>query len=102
MFIVHVFVRVFEDQVENFKNAIIENAQNSVKEPGIARFDVIREKDDPTKFILVEVYRTPEDAAMHKETDHYKKWRDTVAPMMAEPRSSIKYKNIFPDENGWG
>lgn len=102
MFIVHVFVRVFEDHVENFKTATIENAQNSVKEPGVARFDVIREKDDPTKFILVEVYRAPEDAAKHKETDHYRKWRDTVASMMAEPRSSIKYTNVFPDENGWG
>ena len=102
MFIVHVFVRVLEDQVENFQNATIENARNSIREQGVARFDVVREKDDPTKFILVEVYRTPEDAARHKETDHYKKWRDTVAPMMAEPRSSIKYTNIFPDENGWG
>ncbi|MBN1900004.1 antibiotic biosynthesis monooxygenase [Candidatus Sumerlaeota bacterium] len=101
MFIVHVFVRAFEDHIENFKTATMENAQNSVKEPGIARFDVIQELEDPAKFILVEVYRTKEDAAKHKETDHYKKWRDTVAPMMAEPRSSIKYANIFPDENGW-
>jgi len=101
MFIVHVFVHVLEDQIENFKAATIENARNSVKEPGIARFDVIQQNDDPTKFILVEVYRTPEDPAKHKETDHYKKWRETVAPMMASPRSSVKYSNIFPDENGW-
>ena len=101
MFIAHVFVHVKEDQVEAFKAATIENAQNSVQEPGIARFDVIQEQDDPTRFVLVEVYRTVEDPARHKETAHYLKWRDTVADMMAEPRSAIKYSNIYPRENGW-
>ena len=101
MFIVHVFVRVKEDRIETFKQATIENARNSVKEPGLARFDVAQQQDDPTRFILVEVYRTPEDPAKHKETEHYKKWRDTVADMMAEPRTSIKLTNVFPNENGW-
>ena len=101
MLIVHVFVHVKEDQVDAFRAATIENAQNSVQEPGIARFDVIQNKDDLTRFVLVEVYRTAEDPARHKETDHYMKWRDTVASMMAEPRSAVKYSNIFPDENGW-
>jgi quinol monooxygenase YgiN len=101
MFIVHVFVHVKEDQVEAFKAATIENAQNSVQEPGIARFDVIQEQDDPTRFVLVEVYRTAEDPARHKDTTHYLKWRDTVADMMAKPRSAIKYSNIYPGENGW-
>ena len=101
MFIVHVFVHVKEDLVEAFKAATIENAQNSVQEPGIARFDVLQEQDDPTRFVLVEVYRTAEDPARHKETAHYLKWRDTVADMMAKPRSAIKYNNIFPGENGW-
>jgi quinol monooxygenase YgiN len=101
MLIVHVFVHVLEDQVGAFKAATIENAQNSVQEPGIARFDVIQNLDDPTRFVLVEVYRTAEDPARHKETAHYLKWRDTVAPMMAEPRSAVKYSNVFPDENGW-
>ena len=101
MLIVHVFVHVLEDQVGAFKAATIENAQNSVQEPGIARFDVIQNLDDPTLFVLVEVYRTAEDPARHKETAHYLKWRDTIAPMMAEPRSAVKYSNIFPDENGW-
>ncbi len=101
MFIAHVFVHVKEDQVETFKAATIENAQNSIQEPGIARFDVIQEQDDPTRFVLVEVYRTTEDPARHKETDHYLKWRDTVAEMMAEPRSAIKYSNVYPGENGW-
>ena len=101
MLIVHVFVHVKEDQVDAFRAATIENAQNSVQEPGIARFDVIQNKDDLTRFVLVEVYRTAEDPARHKETAHYMKWRDTVASMMAKPRAAVKYSNIFPDENGW-
>ena len=101
MLIVHVFAQVKPDQVEAFREASVENAANSIQEPGIARFDVIRQQDDPTRFVLVEVYRTPEDPAKHKETAHYRKWRDTVADMMAEPRSNIKYTNVFPDEQGW-
>jgi quinol monooxygenase YgiN len=102
MLIVHVFVHVKPGQVEAFMTATLENARHSVQEPGIARFDVLRQKDDPARFVLVEVYRTPDDPARHKETAHYQKWRDTVAEMMAEPRSSIKYENVFPDEQGWG
>jgi len=102
MFIIHVFVHVKPDNVEEFKSASMENARNSVKEPGIARFDVIQQKDDPSQFVLLEVYRTENDPARHKETQHYQKWRDTVEEMMAEPRRAIKYHNIFPDENGWG
>ena len=101
MFIVHVFVHVKPDLVEAFHSATLENARNSMQEPGIARFDVIRQQDDPTRFVLVEVYRTSDDPARHKETSHYQKWRDTVADMMAEPRTSIKYTNVFPDEQGW-
>ncbi|MEE4379746.1 MAG: putative quinol monooxygenase [Candidatus Competibacteraceae bacterium] len=102
MLIVHVFVHVKADQVEAFKAASLENARNSILEPGIARFDVVQQNDDPTRFVLVEVYRTPQDPDRHKETAHYQKWRDTVADMMAEPRSSIKFNNVFPDESGWG
>ena len=102
MFIVHVFVHVIPGQVEAFKAATLDNAQNSVQEPGIARFDVIQKMDDPTQFVLVEVYRTLDDPAKHKETAHYARWRDTVADMMAEPRSAVKYSNVFPDESGWG
>ena len=101
MLIVHVFVHAKADRIEEFKAATIENAGKSVCEPGIARFDFVQQKDDPTRFVLVEVYRTPDDPAKHKETTHYQKWRDTVADMMAEPRKSIKYSNIFPDEKGW-
>lgn len=101
MVIVHVHVHVKADCVEAFRAASLENARNSVKEPGVARFDVVQQTDDPTRFILVEVYRTPDDPARHKETAHYLKWRDTVADMMAEPRTGIKFTNVFPDERGW-
>lgn len=102
MFIVHVFAQVKIDQIEAFKTATLENARSSIQEPGIARFDVIQQADDAARFVLVEVYRRPEDAAKHKETSHYQVWRDTVAGMMAEPRTSIKYTNLFPDDSGWG
>ena len=101
MYIAHVFVHVKEDQVEAFKAATLDNARNSVQEPGVARFDVIQEEEDATRFVLVEVYRTADAPAQHKETAHYARWRDTVADMMAEPRTSIKYRNIFPGEGGW-
>ncbi len=101
MLIVHVFVHVKLELIEAFKTTTLENARNSLQEPGIARFDIIQQQDDPTRFVLVEVYRTSEDPARHKETAHYQKWRDIVADMMAEPRSSIKYANLFPNEQGW-
>jgi quinol monooxygenase YgiN len=101
MLIVHVHVRVKPQSVSEFTQATIENARNSVQESGIARFDVVQQQDDPTRFVLVEVYRTIEATAAHKETAHYAKWRDAVAPMMAEPRQSTKFNAIFPDEQGW-
>jgi quinol monooxygenase YgiN len=101
MFIVHVMVHIKTDQIETFKQASLENAQNSIQEPGITRFDLLQQQDDPGRFVLVEVYRTPEDAGKHKETDHYKTWRKAVENMMAEPRYSIKYDNIHPDDAGW-
>ena len=101
MLIVHVQVRVNGGDVEAFKAATVKNARQSVREPGIARFDVVQQQDDPTRFVLVEVYRTAEGAAAHKETAHYRVWRDTVAPMMAEPRSSVKYAGVFPGAEGW-
>ena len=95
MLIVHVHVHVKPESVEAFKQASVENARESAKEPGIARFDVVQQQNDPTRFVLVEVYRTADAPAKHKETAHYAKWRDTVAPMMAEPRSSVKFTNVF-------
>ena len=101
MQIVHVHVNVKPEFVEDFKQATIENARNSVKEEGIARFDVIQQTDDPTKFILVEIYKTAQAPTAHKETAHYARWRDTVVEMMAEPRQGVKYVNVFPDDASW-
>jgi quinol monooxygenase YgiN len=101
MLVVHVHVHVKEGSIEAFKEATVANARQSVQEPGIARFDTVQQQDDPSRFVLVEVYRTPEDPARHKETAHYQTWRETVADMMAEPRKSVKYTNVFPDEAGW-
>jgi len=101
MHIVLVHVHVKPESVDAFRQASLDNARNSVQEPGIARFDVIQQQDDPTRFVLVEVYRTPNDAALHKDTAHYARWRDTVADMMAEPRVGVKYENVFPGDQGW-
>ncbi len=101
MIIVHVHVHVKSDQVGTFRAATIENARQSVQEPGVARFDVVQQTDDPTRFVLVEVYRSPAAASAHKETRHYQIWRDAVATMMAEPRAGVKFSNIFPDDVGW-
>lgn len=101
MLIVHVHVRVKPEFLEAFKQATLENARRSVGEPGVARFDLIQQADEPTRFVLVEVYRTSEARAQHKETPHYQAWRDAVASMMAEPRTSVKYSNLFPPEAGW-
>jgi (4S)-4-hydroxy-5-phosphonooxypentane-2,3-dione isomerase len=101
MYIVLVHVHVKPEYVEPFKEASLVNAQNSLRETGVARFDVIQEFDDPTKFVLVEAYFNQEDASKHKETQHYAIWRDTVAEMMAEPRVGVKYCNVFPEKSGW-
>ena len=101
MLIVHVHVQVKPEHVEAFKTASLDNARHSVQEPGIARFDVVQQADDPTRFVLVEAYRTDDAPAKHKETAHYAKWRDAVADMMAVPRQSTKFRNVFPDDAGW-
>jgi autoinducer 2-degrading protein len=101
MYIVHVSIKVKEEHISVFREATIENAQNSVNEAGIARFDVLQQQDDPSRFLLVEVYYTPEDQLKHRETEHFKKWRATITDMIAEPYTFIKYYNAFPDESGW-
>jgi len=101
MQIVLVYVNVKSQFVEAFKQAALENARESVQEPGVARFDVIQREDDPTRFILVEVYKSAEASAAHKATAHYALWRDTVADMMADARQAVKYGNVFPDDEGW-
>ena len=104
MYIVHVFCHVKPECIDEFKALCADNARNSVQEPGIARFDVIQQQDDPTQFVLLEVYRTPDAPAHHKETAHYARWAAAVAEkdMLQEPRSKIVYGNVFPDEQGWG
>jgi len=99
MIIVHVHVHVKAESIEEFSRASVENAHASIQEPGIARFDVIQQ-DDATRFVLIEIYRDAAAAAAHKETAHYAKWRDAVAPMMAEQRHSVKYNAVFPDAQG--
>jgi len=99
--IVHVYVHVKPDAVESFRAAVVDNARESVKEPGVARFDVIQSVEDPTRFVLVEVYRSPEAQAAHKQTAHYQRWRDAVAALMAEPRTSARYVDVFPDAQSW-
>lgn len=101
MLIVHVFVQVKRERVNEFINASMENARNSVCEAGIARFDVVQQQDDPTRFVLVEVYRDSQAPARHKETPHYQHWCDTVADMMAAPRTAVKYENVFPGDRLW-
>lgn len=101
MLIVHVHVQVKPASVEAFKAASLENARRSVQEPGIARFDVVQQADEATRFVLIEAYRTDDAPAKHKETAHYARWRDAVADMMAEPRRSVKFHNLFPEDAGW-
>ncbi len=98
MLIVQVNVQIKEEHIQDFIDASIENASKSINEPGIARFDILQELDNPNKFILNEVYLNDSAPAVHKETAHYKKWKETVADMMSEPRFSIKYSNIYPDD----
>jgi quinol monooxygenase YgiN len=99
MLVVHVHVHVKPESVEGFKTATLANARASLKEPGVVRFDVVQKQDDPARFVLVEVYRDAAAAAAHKETPHYPVWRDAVASMMAEPRHSVKFNNVFPEGN---
>jgi quinol monooxygenase YgiN len=101
MLVVHVHVKVKPDCIEAFKEATLANGRQSLKEPGIARFDVVQQSDDPTKFVLVEAYRSVEATAAHKATAHYAAWRDRMESLMAEPRSSVKYSDVFPGEEGW-
>lgn len=101
MLVVHVIVRVKPDSSAAFEAATRENARHSVQEPGVVRFDVVRQADDPARFVLMEIYRTADDPARHKATAHYAAWRDAVEPMMAEPRRSVRYEAVFPEAAGW-
>jgi len=102
MYIVHVFIHVKAEKLEEFRRETERNAAGSIQEPGVARFDFLQQSDDSTRFLLVEVYRTQDDSAKHKETPHYNQWSEAVEPMLAEPRTRIIYQNIVPNDEGWG
>jgi (4S)-4-hydroxy-5-phosphonooxypentane-2,3-dione isomerase len=99
MVITFVHARVKPGHIDDFRAATVENAKRSAREPGVIRFDAFQQKDDPSRFVLVEIYRTAEDPAKHKETAHYRAWRDAVADWMAEPRQGVHYEPVFPDES---
>lgn len=101
MLVVHVHVQVLPEQVQAFIAETRKNASGSLLEPGIARFDLVQQADDPCRFVLIEAYKTAEAPAQHKATPHYAAWRDAVAPMMASPRSSVKFQSVFPEEPRW-
>jgi quinol monooxygenase YgiN len=102
MHVIHVHVHVRVDAIGAFRQATLANAEQSLREPGVARFDVLQQQDDPTRFILVEAYRSAGAIAAHKETPHYAAWRDAVAPLMTEPRSSTRYVNVVPGDEDYG
>ncbi len=97
MLIAQIHVRVKPESVKDFIQATIENACSSVREPGIARFELVQQQDDATRFVLTEIYRTPDAVDKHRATAHYAKWRDTVESMMAEPRQRALYNPVFPE-----
>ena len=101
MHIVHVHVHVKPELIEAFKQVTLENAAKSIQEVGNVRFDVLQQSEDHTRFVLIEIYKTAEASAAHKETAHYKLWRDAVMKMMAEPRQGIRYANIYPGDENW-
>jgi quinol monooxygenase YgiN len=101
LLVVHVHVRVKPGGEEAFRAASLANAEASRREPGVVRFDVLADREDPGRFVLVEAYRDAAAAAAHKDTAHYAAWRDAVADLMAEPRRSVRYVNLSPDDGGW-
>jgi len=101
MHILHVHLHVKPEHLEEFKQATLINASKSRQEPGVARFDVIQQADDDTRFVFVEVYRTPEGHASHRETEHYNTWNAATADWMVEPRTRTVYRNVSPPDRDW-
>ena len=101
MLVIHVQIQVKADQLEAFRAATLANARASRLEPGVVRFDVCQQEDDPTRWVLWEVYRHPAAHAAHRETPHYATWRDAVAPMMASTRIGTKLTPVDPEEAAW-
>jgi (4S)-4-hydroxy-5-phosphonooxypentane-2,3-dione isomerase len=101
MHIVVVSIHVQGNRIEEFLGATLRNDRATLKEPGVRRFDLMSQADDPARFLLVEVYDHADDHARHKEAEHYKRWAEDVEPLLAEPRARIIYKSNFPHESGW-
>ena len=101
MFIIHVYLHVKEDCIDRFKEITLDNARNTVQEPGAIRFDVFQNQDDPSRFTFVEIYKAPSDIDHHKSTDHYARWADAVDELLVEPRSRDIMSNVFPEDDGW-
>jgi quinol monooxygenase YgiN len=101
MVVLVVNLHVQTKHLEAFRQATLENARSSIQEPGVVRFDVLQSADDPTRFMLYEVYRDDQAPARHRETAHYKAWLDKVPDMLAEPRTRTLYSNFFPADADW-
>lgn len=101
MHIVLVYIHVKPESSAAFLALTLDNARNSRLEPGVVRFDVLQQQDDPARFVLVEVYHQPQDQEKHRQTDHYLRWRDGVKDMMAADRVGVKYTNIDPPDEEW-
>lgn len=98
MFTFHVFIHVKAERLKDFLALSVDNAAHTLEEPGALRFDVLQQQDDPTRIVYVEAYRDAQGHAAHKETAHYKRWKASADEMMAEPRRSIRYDQVFPAE----
>ncbi len=98
MFVVHIYIQVKPEYIEEFKQICTENAQNSVKEPGIKRFDCLQQSDYPTKFVLVEAYLDETGVAQHKQTAHYNKWRSEAERMIVGERTRTRYTPVWPEK----
>ena len=101
MIIIHVYLNAKREMINAFKEATVKNASNSVREPGILRFDVLQQENNPAMFLLVEIYKNEKAVSAHKETSHYAEWVKIAEPMLAEPRSKTSYINLFPDDKKW-
>ena len=102
LFVVHIQIRVLPQHIEAFRTATVANATESRKEQGIARFDLVQDREDPTRFVLVEAYRSEQATVAHKATAHYEAWRVAVEPMLAEPRTRRFFDACYPESGAWG
>ncbi|MBI9051855.1 MAG: antibiotic biosynthesis monooxygenase [Anaerolineaceae bacterium] len=101
MIVVNVYIHIKNEFVNEFIAATLENVAGSNQEPGVARFEFHQMVEDPTRFLLMEVYKDQDAAVAHKQTAHYLAWRDTVVDMMAEDRQGVKFNLLAPEDVIW-